>query len=83
MRLETTNAGSLDDSRGEESLLRIVVRDHGKGFDAENLGWKIARTGGFGLPKLRERMKDLGGRFHVRSSPGDGTEDVMEIVIGQ
>lgn len=83
VRIETTNVPPSDGTPGENRLLRVVVRDHGKGFDAENFGWKVTRTGGFGLPNLRERMKDLGGQFHIRSWPGDGTEAVMEVGIGQ
>jgi PAS domain S-box-containing protein len=64
--------------RGDGNV-RIVVGDDGAGFDLAAAA--IATTGAsggttaskFGLFSIRERMRALGGSFHIESSPGQGT----------
>lgn len=51
---------------GEEALL--VIQDDGIGFDPEDI-----RLGHFGLRLMRERCESVGGRFCVKSAPGQGT----------
>jgi signal transduction histidine kinase len=51
--------------RGE--TLRISVSDNGRGFDPR------ARSDGFGLIAMRERVALAGGTLELQSSPGDGT----------
>lgn len=48
-------------------LVRLTVRDDGRGFDPE------AQTAGFGLLGIGERVTLLGGELHVNSNPGGGT----------
>jgi signal transduction histidine kinase len=50
------------------SSLLIVVRDDGEGFDMN------ARSQGFGLVGIRERIALQGGSLAIVSSPGAGTE---------
>jgi signal transduction histidine kinase len=58
------------EAREDEHAVEIVVRDDGRGFDAE-----AAETrGGFGLLGMRERVALAGGSLTVVSSPGEGTE---------
>lgn len=53
---------------------RLKVVDSGCGFSESE------RPGrGFGLVSMRERIEELGGRFQVRSRPGDGTR--IEVVL--
>lgn len=59
---------------GAAGSLRVVVADDGRGFDVG-----AARTGGFGLRSMRERVERLGGTLGVRSEPGSGTE--VEVAI--
>ncbi len=47
--------------------LRIRVSDDGRGFDPG------ARSDGYGLVSMRERIALAGGSLELRSSPGDGT----------
>jgi signal transduction histidine kinase/streptogramin lyase len=57
----------------EPRQLRLVVRDDGKGIDAETLGRQHVE-GHFGLPGMRERAAIVKGRLGVRSTLGRGTE---------
>ena len=57
-----------------DGSLTVRVADDGRGFDAAH----TAR--GAGLQNIRERVRDLGGNFELRSAPGRGT--VLTIVLG-
>lgn len=50
-----------------DSLLMLTVEDNGRGFDTES------RAMGDGLSGLRERVRPLGGRLILETSPGAGT----------
>ena len=47
--------------------VRLDIVDDGVGFDPD------AASVGFGLPGMASRVRELGGRFAVESSAGDGT----------
>jgi signal transduction histidine kinase len=51
----------------EGRALNISVTDDGVGFDSR------ARRDGLGLRGIEERVKELGGRLTIRTSPGTGT----------
>lgn len=53
--------------------LRLTVRDNGRGFAVPERMVDLARQEHFGLVGAKERAEAVGGRFHVRSSPGRGT----------
>ena len=50
-----------------EGQVGLEVTDDGAGFDPGRPG------GGYGLPGMRARAEEAGGRLEVRSSPGGGT----------
>jgi PAS domain S-box-containing protein len=52
-----------------EGVLRVVVEDRGRGFDAA----AARMTAQFGLFSIKERMQALGGRFLLDSEVGKGT----------
>lgn len=58
--------------RGDDDRAHIVVSDEGKGFDPTPL-----QTGGkphgFGLFSIQQRLKHMGGRVGIESTPGKGT----------
>ncbi len=56
----------------EARRLRVLVRDDGKGIDAEVL--RAGRDGHWGLSGMRERSERIGGRLRLWSRPGAGTE---------
>ena len=53
--------------RDDGDLIRIEIRDDGKGFDTS------ARSSGFGLVGMRERLDLVGGWVSVDSTSGGGT----------
>ena len=65
----------MDDSR-----VRTVVEDSGKGFDVEAVFSGQQKT--IGLSSLKERMELLGGRLEIESQVGQGTRVVMEVPTG-
>jgi PAS domain S-box-containing protein len=57
-------------------VLRLTIRDFGRGFDPEQVG-----PGHFGLQGMNERARLFGGSFRLTSSPGQGTEITVEIPL--
>jgi PAS domain S-box-containing protein len=61
-----------------------VVEDDGGGFDPEAPRTLTpGRTGGLGLPGMRERVALLGGSVEVESAPGQGTTVIARIPLGE
>ena len=54
--------------------VRLEVRDWGIGFDPESVG-----KGHFGLEGIRQRVRLLGGRLTIESTPGSGT--LVQVVV--
>lgn len=64
----------------ENDMLKIVVRDDGKGFYKEPSVEGPTDKGGFGLFAIRERMQSLGGSMKI--GPAVGNQGVrIELVI--
>jgi signal transduction histidine kinase len=61
----------------DKRQFRLRVRDDGKGFDEEDI--QLQPAGHFGLPGMRERAEDVGGRLEVRSRVDSGTEVELSI----
>lgn len=57
------------------STLRLTVTDHGTGFDVHH------HAAGVGLASMRERTRMVAGKFHISSTPGQGTEIVTEVAL--
>ena len=53
--------------------VRLQIKDDGKGFDVRTV------RRGVGLVGMRERAKEIGGRFTLNSKPGKGTR--IEVTI--
>ncbi len=62
-------------------VLRCRVEDDGVGFDVgAALG---APSSGLGLLGVRERLDALGGRIHIRSTPGKGARLSISVPLGR
>jgi len=48
--------------------LQLLVTDDGVGFEP-----KIGHSAGLGVASMRERVREVGGKFSIRSEPGAGT----------
>jgi signal transduction histidine kinase len=56
------------------TLIAVNVRDEGKGFDTASINGH-----GYGLTaSITDRMTRLGGRAHITSAPGEGTDIRLE-----
>ena len=53
--------------------LYITVTDGGQGFDHATVAAPESRSSRFGLFSIDERMRAMGGRFEINSTPGRGT----------
>jgi signal transduction histidine kinase len=60
-----------------EHVLRLRIRDDGKGIDPKHLG--AGREGHWGLPGMRERAQQIGAQLDVWSEIGAGTEVELRI----
>jgi signal transduction histidine kinase len=60
-----------------ERLLRLRIRDDGKGIDSKLLVG--GRDGHWGLPGMRERAEQIGARLDIWSEVGAGTEVELRI----
>jgi signal transduction histidine kinase len=60
-----------------ERLLRLRIRDDGKGIDPKLLD--AGRDGHWGLPGMRERAQQIGAQLDVWSEVGAGTEVELRI----
>ena len=69
---------SLDLYRKDNQVF-VRVKDNGKGFDTENVTRTKKAGGGFGLLNMKERAELIGGKVEIISSPGHGTELLLEI----
>jgi len=66
---------------GDAAEVFVSVTDNGVGFNAADAGRGVARTGGFGLFNLRERLTHLGGYLTVESSRGAGTRALAALPV--
>jgi two-component system sensor histidine kinase UhpB len=60
--------------------LHLSIEDQGDGFEAHEAA---AAGEGFGLRGMRDRVQLFGGRFTVRSGPGQGTAIEAEVPLGR
>ncbi|HUE76143.1 MAG TPA: GAF domain-containing protein, partial [Chloroflexota bacterium] len=67
------------DLRRRGHLLRLEVRDWGRGFQVSNPPTAGGPGEHVGLPGMRERVALLGGRFSILSQPGAGTRIIVEV----
>lgn len=55
------------------SQIRVIIEDHGQGFDPKAQAQDKNHHGGFGLLSIQERFKYLGGLCKIETEMGKGT----------
>jgi PAS domain S-box-containing protein len=65
-----------------ESVLELVVRDDGVGFDVAAARERAGRGGRLGLLGMAERVQLLGGSLHVECVPAGGTRICAVFPLG-
>ncbi len=60
----------------------LEIQDNGVGFDLPSHWIKLARQGHLGLIGVMERIRDIGGRLRIKTSPGQGTAIQAVVPIG-
>jgi signal transduction histidine kinase len=58
----------------------LTIKDDGVGFDPKNTT-DVKRLGKWGLTNIMERTMSIGGRCHIESSPGKGTQIIVEVSL--
>lgn len=64
-----------------DNYVHVIVRDEGKGFNAEEMEGAEKSDGGFGLFNLQERFSLIGGKLKINSRPGEGTTVTIVVPI--
>jgi len=54
-------------------IIRLAIRDNGRGFDIWDVLTAEVAEKGFGMTSMKERAELSGGTFTIESSPGEGT----------
>jgi two-component system sensor histidine kinase DegS len=65
----------------QSQMVKITVRDNGKGFLIESMNDKLSSGSHFGIIGMRERVELLEGRFELESIVDEGTKIDMIIPI--
>lgn len=63
----------------EKEMLKLVIRDDGKGFDPDILEEYQVANNSLGIAGMQERTELLGGTFEITSAWKEGTRIVVEI----
>jgi signal transduction histidine kinase len=61
------------------SCLKITIKDNGQGFRPLRQFHTLATKGKTGLIGIQQRINSIGGKFQVRSKPGEGTLLLIEV----
>lgn len=68
----------------QSSTLRLALEDNGRGFDLQHpTATPQPGDGGNGLPNMKQRMNDCGGRLTLTSAPGQGTKIEIEVPLSE
>jgi len=74
-----SRVGLIVEARGE--MLRVIVEDDGRGFDAELAARSQSHHSGMGLIGMHERAALFDGSVQIESAPGEGTTIFIRIPI--
>jgi two-component system NarL family sensor kinase len=68
-------------ARREKAVCTMRIKDNGNGFDVRALANNGDNANGIGLRTMRERAVLIGGTLEVVSSPGYGTEIILNLPL--
>lgn len=66
---------------GTRSLLKVVIKDNGKGFVPPQRNGARTKIAGMGLLNMRERISSVGGKFEMQSVPAKGSVICIQVPI--
>jgi len=69
------------DLRYETGSIQVLVRDNGRGFNTTEV--LNAQNRSLGILGMRERIELLGGNFILTSSPGQGTQVLVDLALAE
>ncbi|OGW33089.1 MAG: hypothetical protein A2X59_08985 [Nitrospirae bacterium GWC2_42_7] len=61
-------------------IFRMTITDNGKGFSLQDTT-ESKKQSGWGLINMQERAEAIGGQFKINSSPGKGTQIIVETKV--
>lgn len=61
----------------KDDKLHLIITDNGKGFDVKN----ISASNGFGLTQIKARIKNMNGKFSIKSKINQGTSIEIELQV--
>ena len=64
--------------RTNDGLIKLIVRDEGKGFDPDLLKKRQADEASFGLFSIQQRLVHIGGQMEIATAPGKGTRITLD-----
>ena len=67
----------------DDGQLVITVRDDGVGFDTKRVDPTKGREGSLGMLNMNDRAEMLGGKFHITSTPGQGTTAALSVPLAK
>jgi signal transduction histidine kinase len=63
----------------DEEQISLEIQDNGRGFRVPRRWIELVREGHFGLVGANERARAVGGKFTIKSEPGNGT--IVRVVV--
>jgi len=61
---------------GKNGAILLTIKDSGRGFDTSRV-----KKRGLGLISMEERVREAGGTFTIKSSPGEGARIDIRIPL--
>jgi PAS domain S-box-containing protein len=64
-----------------EEQIRMIISDHGAGFDVQKAKMQTSLKGSLGLTSMQERAKLIGANLEIESNPGKGTRVTVQVKL--
>lgn len=74
-----TKQAEVEVNGTSNNFIKIMVRDHGRGFDPDSIHCDDQSPTGFGLFSIRERLTLIGGNLNIDSLIGSGSCFTMTV----